>query len=52
MSNRSFLCRMDRFILKFLFILQAYLASSVSLLKLGFQFKERIIVPITGDYLF
>ena len=23
-----------------------------SLLKLGFQFKERIIVPITGDYLF
>ena len=29
MSNRSFLCRMDRFILKFLLILQAYLASSV-----------------------
>ena len=23
-----------------------------TLLKLGFQFKERIIVPITGDYLF
>ena len=22
------------------------------LLKLGFQFKERIIVPIIGDYLF